>query len=132
MSTVIKILAPDLSFLLQGIMAFGVGLNSSRAGIDKLKFFGSIATFSAASPLGVFIGVLVSSGSGNGTGIGGANPTRALAGTVLQGLAGGTFLYVLFWEILPQEFLIPKLRLSKLFFVYVGFAVSVALIVAAP
>ena len=47
---------------------------------------------------------------------------RDVANGVLQGVAGGTFLYITFFEVLPQEMKLPKKRLLKVFFVMLGFA----------
>jgi len=48
----------------------------------------------------------------------------------VQGIAGGTFLYITFFEVLPSELNVPKNRLLKVLFVILGFAVFSALLLA--
>ena len=45
-----------------------------------------------------------------------------IANGVLQGLAGGTFLYITFFEVLPHELNVPSKRFWKVFFVIIGYA----------
>ena len=46
----------------------------------------------------------------------------------LQGLAGGTFLYITFFEILPHELSLPQNRLCKTAAVAAGFIVIAVII----
>jgi zinc transporter 1/2/3 len=45
-----------------------------------------------------------------------------IANGVLQGMAGGTFLYITFFEVLPQELNQPQNRMPKLLFVLLGYS----------
>ena len=40
---------------------------------------------------------------------------------ILQGIAGGTFLYITFLEVLPQELNVQKNRIWKICFILLGF-----------
>ena len=51
-----------------------------------------------------------------------------IATGVLQGLAGGTFLYITFFEVLPHEINVPGNRLWKAGFVILGYAAICVLI----
>jgi zinc transporter 1/2/3 len=44
------------------------------------------------------------------------------ANGILQGIAGGTFLYITFFEVLPHELNSPGNRMPKLLFVLSGFS----------
>ena len=48
-----------------------------------------------------------------------------------QGLAGGTFLYITFFEVLPHELNVPKNRLWKAAAVAAGFIVIAVIIAVA-
>lgn len=73
----------------------GVELVSSRTKLALLLVY--IGTFAAVTPIGIGIGILLS-----------ADPTAidssgSLVATVLQGMAAGTLLYVVFFEVLQKE-----------------------------
>ena len=77
---------------------------------DVTEFAGSLA-----SPGGILLGLAISSLP--------ASLGRDITSGMLQGLAGGTFLFVTFLEVLPQEFNTPGpgRRLLKVLFVVIGF-----------
>ncbi len=98
----------------KAVMAFSLGLTLAQASLSVKQYLISCLIFSIASPIGM------------GLGIGLADMPPSLNGdianSVLQGIAGGTFLYITFFEVLPHELNQPKNRLPKLFFVLLGFA----------
>ena len=47
----------------------------------------------------------------------------------ILGVAGGTFLYITFFEVLPHELNVPSKRLTKLVSVLLGFAVLAILLI---
>jgi len=99
----------------KAVMAFSLGLNIAQSNLSVRAFVFSSITFSLASPLGVAVGI----------GLSGLPPSipQQICNGVLQGIAGGTFLYITFFEVLPHELNIPSKRLWKVFFVILGFAV---------
>lgn len=106
----------------KAIMAFSLGLNIAQSSFSVKAFIASSLVFSLASPLGVGVGIGLS-------GLPASIPQRICNG-VLQGIAGGTFLYITFFEVLPSELNVPKNRLLKVLFVILGFAVFSALLLA--
>ena len=107
-------------YSLVGVMAFSLGLTLAQAKLTKKQFVMSVLVFSLASPLGMAIGIFLS------------DLDRTLgvdfANAILQTIAGGTFLYITFFEVLPHEFNQPKNRMLKVLFVLLGFSVIAGLI----
>jgi len=99
----------------KGIMAFSLGLNLAQArGMTVKYFIAASLIFSAASPFGMAIGIGISDLK--------ESIMRDLANGVLQGIAGGTFLYITFFEVLPHEFSSGKMRMQKVLCVLIGFS----------
>ena len=98
----------------KALMAFSLGLNMAQSKLSTKIFIGSSIVFNSASPLGVIFGILMS----------GLPPSMFsdISNGVLQCVAGGTFLYITFFEVLPHELNAPGNRLKKIFFVVIGFA----------
>jgi len=98
----------------KAVMAFSLGLNIAASDLSRKSFVWSNVLFSLASPVGILIGIAI------------ADLPDSLASNicngVLQGLAGGTFLYITFFEVLPHEINVPQNRLWKVLFVFLGFA----------
>lgn len=77
------------------VIAFCVGVELIVA---RTKFWLAVAyifTYSVVSPLGIGIGILLSNGS--------QTEDTAVVSVILQGLASGTLLYVIFFEVLSKE-----------------------------
>merc|ERR1712112_617048 len=74
----------------------------------------AVMAFSLSSPIGIGIGI----------GMCGMPPSLShdICSGILQGIAGGTFLYITFFEVLPHELNVPNNRLWKVLFVLLGFA----------
>lgn len=91
------------------LMAFtlGVRLVQTRPLLPARRALSAAAAFAFTMPLGVSLGVLLSATGDTGSEGGGAAQSvpLLLAEGALQGLAGGTFLFVAFCEMLPAEFL---------------------------
>lgn len=77
------------------VIAFcvGIGLVSSRTRLPLIVVY--VATFAMVTPLGIGIGIALSDN-------GGASQDSLLS-VVLQGMAAGTLLYVIFFEVLQRE-----------------------------
>jgi zinc transporter 1/2/3 len=101
------------------VLAFcvGVELVSSRTKFTLSLMY--ISTFALVSPLGIGIGIGVSEGDGHG----------GVANAILQGLATGTLLYVVFFEVLQRENS-KESGLLRLLAILVGFGVMLGLRIA--
>ena len=101
-------------------MAFSLGLTLAQANLTTKHFMMSILIFSLASPIGMGIGIFMS----------GLEKTICVdfANAILQTIAGGTFLYITFFEVLPHEFNQPKNRMLKCLSVIIGFSCFAGLI----
>ena len=101
-------------------MAFSLGLTLAQANLTTKQFTMSVLIFSSASPAGMGIGILMS------------DLERTLsvdfANAILQTIAGGTFLYITFFEVLPHEFNQPDNRMLKCLSVIIGFSCFAGLI----
>lgn len=106
----------------KAIMAFSLGLNLAQsAGITIKTFVVATLTFSISSPVGMGVGIGLSHLR--------QNLARDIANGTLQGIAGGTFLYITFFEVLPHEFTsTAKHRLLKVLCVIAGYSVICTLI----
>ncbi|XP_015265879.1 PREDICTED: zinc transporter ZIP1-like [Gekko japonicus] len=93
------------------ILLLGLLLLQSRLPLRWLAT--ALGTFVLMSPLGVGLGMAVMHGSG---------PGSTTARSLLQGMAAGTFMYVTFLEILPQELSSPAGRLPNVLAVLLGFS----------
>ena len=98
----------------KAVMAFSLGLNIAQADVSNKNFMMSNIMFSIASPIGVGVGIAVAD----------LPPSlpQDLCNGILQGIAGGTFLYITFFEVLPHELNLPHNRLWKVLFVILGFS----------
>jgi len=112
------------------ILAFSLGLNvvQSRLGIRAVVV--SSVIFSLATPFGTAIGIAISDVWSNST------AAKATIGG-LQGLACGTFVYIIFFEILPHEFMKKQVRtyphrMLKVLFLIIGFSVIVGVLFLDP
>jgi len=103
----------------KAVMAFSLGLNIAQSQLSVRAFVWSNVLFSVSSPVGVAIGI----------GLSDLPETLApmICNGVLQGIAGGTFLYITFFEVLPHELNVPSKRMWKVLFVVLGYA-SICLI----
>jgi len=112
------------------IVAFSLGLNmvQSKLGIRSIVI--SSIVFSLASPIGCAIGITIVEKASNGA------AANAAIGA-LQGIACGTFIYIIFFEILPHEFMKKKTltcpdRILKVLFLIIGFSVIVGVVFLDP
>ena len=75
-----------------------------------------MCVFSLVSPLGIAIGIGISSAAGTG------GDAYTLAVAILQALAGGTLIYVVVFEVLQREKSKGVSGMAQLAFVILGFA----------
>jgi len=98
----------------KAVMAFSLGLNIAQSSLTRRSFIISNVIFSLSSPIGVAFGIAMEDLPDS--------LSTDICNGVLQGIAGGTFLYITFFEVLPHEMNVPKKRPLKVFFVILGFA----------
>lgn len=98
----------------KGLVVFGVGLRLVQIRTRSRWAMVSIVSLALMSPLGLAVGMAVAHGDSEG----GPGLTQA----VLEGVSAGTFLYVTFLEILPQELAGPGNPMAKWGCVAAGFA----------
>nr|AKN21678.1 slc39a-13 [Schmidtea mediterranea] len=89
-------------------------LSKSSLGIKMACLCSGI--FSFATPFGVVLGFWVNYLEENG------NTSFSMVAGVLQGIACGTFFYIVFFEILPEEFGKKQDKILKIVAVILGFA----------
>lgn len=95
----------------------GVDLLSTRTRLFLMMVY--VATFSFVSPLGIGIGIALSDDSSSSGG--------DLTTVILQGMAAGTLLYVVFFEVLQREKANTQSGVLQLIAIMAGFGVMFAL-----
>nr|XP_056721833.1 zinc transporter ZIP1-like [Euleptes europaea] len=95
----------------KSVVAASLGLLLLQSRLPLRWLAAALGTFALMSPLGVGLGMVVTHGPGSST----------TARSMLQGMAAGTFMYITFLEILPQELNSPACRLPKVLAVLLGF-----------
>lgn len=99
----------------KGILAVSLSLRLLRAQVVA----GCGILFSCMTPLGIGLGAALAESAG---------PLHQLAQSVLEGMAAGTFLYITFLEILPQELATSEQRILKVILLLAGFALLTGLL----
>ena len=100
------------------LVAFAFGANLAKMALRRSVFVQMVVFFCIMIPLGVAIGIAVGHVHGF---VGG------LTSAILQGLAAGTFIYVVFVEILPSELVGGENNIWKIFCVFIGFILFTSL-----
>lgn len=103
----------------KGAVAFGLSLELLRSRLRPPAVASCLVLLALMSPLGVGVGTVLAAGAG---------PRQRLCRAVLEGLAAGTFLFVTFLEILPQELGVPRNRIPKVILILAGFALVSAIL----
>ncbi|XP_006218766.1 zinc transporter ZIP2 [Vicugna pacos] len=98
----------------KGLVVFSVGLRLVQRHTGSRWTMLSIVSLALMFPLGLALGLAVAEED--------SEAGQGLAQAVLEGVAAGTFLYVTFLEILPQELASPEAPLAKWGCVAAGFA----------
>ncbi|XP_069680676.1 zinc transporter ZIP3-like [Periplaneta americana] len=102
------------------VIAFCVGVELVSTRTRLLLVFVYLATFAAVTPLGIGVGIALSND-------GGEAGTSTVATVVLQGMAAGTLLYVVFFEVLQRERANTQSGIWQLIAIMAGFAVMFGL-----
>lgn len=96
-------------------IAFSIGMELLEKGVKFRSYVTYIIMFSLASPLGGLIGALIKEYSSTETAAG------VITIMILQGLSGGTIMFVVFCEVLERERSKTDGRLSRLVALILGF-----------
>ena len=100
----------------KSIISFALGVKLVDGGLKPRFIIKGIILFAAMAPLGVGLGLAVLTSF--------SRVTSLFCSGILQGLATGSFLYVTFFEILPEEFTIQSHhKLPKVLSVILGFLI---------
>ena len=124
-SAVLQIFAPVA--LHKSILGFSLGLNLVQSKLSVKHIILSNILFCVTSPFGIGIGIVIDFSSDS--------IVTGLVNGILQGLACGTFIYVVFFEILPHEFMSSSHyphRLLKTLFLVLGFSAVTVLVLVQP
>lgn len=78
------------------VLAAFIGIQLITADVKKVLAYGYIISFAMTSPLGIFAGLLLTEGS--------QNDTIRIVSAVLQAIATGTLLYIVFFEVFRKQF----------------------------
>ncbi|XP_069193909.1 zinc transporter ZIP3 isoform X1 [Procambarus clarkii] len=103
------------------VIAFCVGLELLAGGTSAGLMVVYMVVFALVSPLGIAIGIVVTENLSS------EEEGHLVAVTILQGLAGGTILYVTFFEVLERERGRGGGRILKFLFVLMGFGAMASL-----
>ncbi|OCU01583.1 zinc transporter ZIP1 [Xenopus laevis] len=96
----------------KGVIVFSLSLKLTQSKIKPLWLLVYVITFTLMSPIGITIGIIVTLKK---------TTIITVVQAILEGIASGTFVYVTFLEILPQELNTEEKPLLKLLFVILGF-----------
>lgn len=98
----------------KSILSFCLGMNLVQSRLSYAGVVRSILFFALTAPVGIGIGIGIMDLW--------SSTTSLLVQGILTGIACGTFLYVVFFEVLPSEFNCHEHRLLKVLFLLLGFA----------
>lgn len=103
----------------KGGAAFALGISMERGAILRSRYIKVILLFSVMTPLGIFLGSVLSDAFGSNTG-------KVLEG-VFDSLAAGTFIYVAVLDIIEEEFSIPGNEVLKFLSILAGLSLMAVL-----
>lgn len=113
----------------KSILAFSLGMNLGQSRLSLGAIIRSNLLFSVTSPVGIGIGITIDD-------LTTANSIPALlTNGILQGLACGTFLFIVFFEVLPHEFNSQRAypsRLLKVLLLILGYSTVAGLLFINP
>jgi len=102
------------------VITFTVCLELLASRTKTLFYFVYLSTFALVTPLGIGIGLLISEMSVE-------EDSNSYATAILQGLAGGTIIYVVMFEVLQREKMKEVSGLLQLVAIIVGFSVMLVI-----
>ncbi|XP_043249329.1 protein zntB-like isoform X1 [Colletes gigas] len=105
------------------VISFCVGMELYVAGASTRTTLGYLTIFSMVTPIGIAVGLALGHFKNDSENLG---PTP----TILQGMAAGTLLYVVFFEVLARERANEKSGLLQLSAIIIGFMLMLGLQIA--
>lgn len=105
------------------VISFCVGMELYVAGASTKTTLGYLSIFSMVTPIGIAVGLVLDHFKNDSENLG---PTP----TILQGMAAGTLLYVVFFEVLARERANEKSGLLQLVAIIIGFTLMLGLQIA--
>lgn len=105
------------------VISFCVGMELYVAGASTRTTIGYLVIFSMVTPIGIAVGLVLDHFKNDSENLG---PTP----TILQGMAAGTLLYVVFFEVLARERANEKSGLLQLVAIIIGFTLMLGLQIA--
>lgn len=105
------------------VISFCVGMELYVAGASTRTTLGYLSIFSMVTPIGIAVGLVLDHFKNDSENLG---PTP----TILQGMAAGTLLYVVFFEVLARERANEKSGLLQLVAIIIGFTLMLGLQIA--
>jgi zinc transporter 1/2/3 len=93
----------------KGLAAYALGSSIAESNVGVKRFWSVALPFTFASPLGIFIGYIIS------------DIAQGVGAAAISALASGTFLYVAFMEVIPRELHSPDRIVEKLGALLLGF-----------
>lgn len=105
------------------VISFCVGMELYVAGASTKTTLGYLSIFSMVTPIGIAVGLVLDHFKNDSENLG---PTP----TILQGMAAGTLLYVVFFEVLARERANEKSGLLQLLAIIIGFTLMLGLQIA--
>lgn len=102
----------------RSLLAFSLALRLAQGRLRRPLVASCLLLFAAMSPLGIGVGM----------GLTHVSPQHRLARSTLEGLAAGTFIYITFMEILPQELHSASARIPKVAALLGGFTAVTAVL----
>ncbi|KYM76592.1 Zinc transporter ZIP2 [Atta colombica] len=105
------------------VIAFCVGMELYVAGASTKTTLGYLLIFAMVTPIGIAVGLVLAHFKNDSDNLG---PTP----TILQGMAAGTLLYVVFFEVLARERANEKSGLLQLVAIIIGFTLMLGLQIA--
>jgi zinc transporter 1/2/3 len=102
------------------VIGFCVGVELISTRTRLVLIFVYMATFAVVTPIGIGVGIALSNDGENAG-------TNTVATVVLQGMAAGTLLYVVFFEVLQRERANTQSGMWQLVAIMAGFAIMFAL-----
>lgn len=101
------------------LVAVALGISMARSAVPLRDAAKLAVTVSAMIPVGIGLGLGIESAR---------SVASSVASALLQGLAGGTFLFVTFLEILAKELEERSEQLLKVLFLVLGYAVLAGMV----
>ncbi|OCU00436.1 zinc transporter ZIP3 [Xenopus laevis] len=101
------------------LVAVALGVSMAKVNIHLKDAVKMAVLVSTMIPIGIVVGMAIQSAQ---------NMASSIASALLQGIAGGTFLFVTFFEILVKELEEKNDRLLKVLFLVLGYTVLAVLV----